>query len=241
MYRLFEHYFQRNRAALIASVISVAIFSSLGIWQLNRAEEKRLMLAEKAEPSGDVIHDLGRVQADSDAFRYRLISVSGRYDAGHQFLLDNRIVNGKPGYFVFTPFQPHGDGPSVLVNRGWVPLGASRSDLPDVDLEQAETRVEGILDRFPSVGLKLKNAEIVPPGWPAVVQMLDLGYIASVLNQELVPFQVLLDAAASEGYLRDWRWRGQPPERHTGYAFQWFAMAITVTALYLWYGVKRSR
>lgn len=221
----------------MATIISVAFFSLLGMWQLNRAEEKRLMLAEKLNRSGEIIRNVSQVDYDSN-IRYRQVSLSGRYDTDHQFLLDNRIVKGKPGYFVLTPFQPDGDGPAVLVNRGWVPLGAYRANLPNVEFERTKARVEGILDRFPSVGLKLKNAEIVPPGWPAVVQMIDSDYVSSALGREFIHFQVLLDASAADGYYRDWDWRDPSSDRHLGYAFQWFAMAITVAVLYLWYGFR---
>ncbi|MBF3306266.1 hypothetical protein HKW73_33805, partial [Pseudomonas aeruginosa] len=39
----------------------------------------------------------------------------------------------------------------------------------------------------------------------------------------------------------DWPLVSMPPERHTGYAVQWFALATALLALYLYLGVRRAR
>jgi len=61
--------------------------------------------------------------------RYQHIEAGGRYDEGRQILIDNMVNDGRAGYFVITPFALTGGG-WLLVNRGWVPLGASRAVRP---------------------------------------------------------------------------------------------------------------
>jgi len=51
---------------------------------------------------------------------------------------------------------------------------------------------------------------------------------------------VLLDPAAPDGYRRNWRPSDFGPERHIGYAFQWFALAVTLVILYLAWSFRTS-
>ena len=52
---------------------------------------------------------------------------------------------------------------------------------------------------------------------------------------------LLLAPEASDGYLRDWSQddRRFPPQRHYGYAAQWFAFAATLLAIFLKLNLKR--
>jgi surfeit locus 1 family protein len=44
-------------------------------------------------------------------------------------------------------------------------------------------------------------------------------------ERPLVRYQLLLDAGFSDGFFREWEPRALPPERHIGYAIQWFSFA----------------
>jgi surfeit locus 1 family protein len=167
--------------------------------------------------------------------------VTGHYDQAHQFLIDNQINAGNAGYFVLTPFVLQGETKAVLINRGWVPLNQNRSILPDVQLEKEQTVVTGRINRFPSVGIKLAGAEIPSEGWPSVVQVVDSQVLAKKLAYSLFPFQLELDKDLPEGFKREWHATTvMLPEQHTAYAMQWFALAFTLTILFIWYSNKRN-
>ena len=60
------------------------------------------------------------------------------------------------------------------------------------------------------------------------------------LGVDLLPFVVELDRSESHGFAREWRpHRGIGPERHRGYAFQWFALAATLLAIYTFVNLRR--
>jgi surfeit locus 1 family protein len=205
----------------------------LGMWQLRRAAEKQNLIdLYQARIS------LGPVdwqQLGESDVRYRRVRVRGQYDVSRQFLLDNQIMNQQAGYHVLTPFIIETTDQFILVNRGWIPLGASRERLPILSEPRGVRELTGLLDRFPSVGLRLKGAEMASEGWPSVVQMLDSQRIAARLGKPVHPMQLLLDDGMENGYAREWRPVNLMPEKNKGYAFQWFALAA-VTAAYaiLW-------
>lgn len=236
-----DYSFKPGWAVSLGFVALVALFVSLGLWQLQRAEAKRALMADRAARLREAPVRLSRAATDPEALRYRRVEATGEYDAAHQFLLDNQLHQGQPGYWVLTPLRLP-DGAAVLVNRGWVPQGADRRQLPAVELHTTQVQVSGVVERFPRVGFRLAGAEIPAPGWPARVQVAEPGPLAERLGYPILPYQVLLNPAAGEGYVRDWTPPALGPEKNLGYAVQWFLFAAVATILYLWHGFKpRSR
>ncbi len=176
------------------------------------------------------------------AFLYRPVKVNGHYDSDHQFLLDNQVYQGKAGYFVLTPLLLKQENKAVLVNRGWVVLGKTRANLPDVSVPQHEITLSGRINRFPRVGLQLAGAEIAAPGWPSVLQVVDKGLLSKQLGYPIFDFQVELDETAAYGFTRAWQQAYvMTPEKHTGYAVQWFLLALTLTVLFVKYGIDKKQ
>jgi surfeit locus 1 family protein len=209
----------------VLAVGAVALFVVLGNWQLGRAEEKR-QLAGHFSADGPA---LDWKQLPADAPRYQRVSLVGRYDPAHQFLLDNMSQESVAGVDVLTPFILD-DGTAVIVNRGWLPFGATRQDLPDVAVDGEQRTIVGRVDELPRPGIWLK----APPatGWPRLVQYPKMDELAAALGRGLAPRQVLLDPGVPDGYLRAWTVPGTSVDRHLGYAVQWFAFAAAAGVLW---------
>lgn len=108
---------------IILLVIAMLITSGLvklGFWQLERADEKRQILAkiQQAEQRPPLIYR----QQDLSQKTHHSIIFSGSWDDKQQFIYDNQTRGGKAGYFVLTPFIIT-DTEMLLVNRGFVPWG----------------------------------------------------------------------------------------------------------------------
>ncbi|WP_027149649.1 SURF1 family protein [Methylobacter tundripaludum] len=215
---------------------------ALGMWQLDRSEQKRAFLKEQEQAlATETLHLSATIEHNTEALRYRNVEVTGRYDVAHQFLIDNQISDGKAGYFVLTPFILTGETKAVLVNRGWIPLNQNRSILPDLQINKAEAIIAGRINHFPSVGIKLAGAEIPTEGWPSVVQVVDSDVLAKKLGYSLFQFQIELAKELPDGYKREWHTSTiMQPEQHTAYAIQWFALALTLTILFIWYSFKNN-
>jgi surfeit locus 1 family protein len=118
------------------------------------------------------------------------------------------------------------DSRVVLVDRGFVPLTGSRSDLPDLRVGEGQRTVTGRADSLPQAAVTLAAAPAT--GWPRIVSFPRMPEVAEALSAQVYPQVVLLDADQPEGYLRDWRPPGMAPDRHVAYAVQWFGLAATV-------------
>ncbi len=227
---------------LIAYLVMLAILCSLGSWQLRRAEQKKNFLLQQKQAQGEQIRNLNRMEGpELKTLEYRNVSVHGRYDEAHQFLIDNQVKSGKVGYFVMTPFHIDGRDRAVLVNRGWIASALDGTRTSDLHIAKNNTKVTGRVNHFPSVGLVLEGADIPSDSWPATVQVVNHRILGAKLGYPLLDFQIELDAAMEDGYNRDWqRVSIMPPEKHIAYAVQWFALALALTALVLWFSFKNN-
>jgi len=224
----------------LAVVLIVPLLLSLGFWQLDRADEKRTLIDRQKTRQLEAPMQLKGGDPNTEDLRYRNVAVSGRYDNQHQFLIDNQVVDGMVGFYVLTPLRFDHGSEAVLVNRGWVPMQHDRANLPDVSLEVADVEVTGMVDHFPSVGYRLQGADIPTEGWPAIVQVVDERILSDRLGYTVLPFQILLSPQCEGGYRRQWKTAAprMTPEKHVGYAFQWFALTTVLVLFYLWRGFK---
>ena len=205
---------------LLVPVLGLLV--GLGQWQLHRANEKRSLQAAFARGAETPV---ALPAVPTEAMRYVRVRAEGRYSGERQFLLDNITHEGVAGYRVVTPFEIDG-GVLLLVDRGWIPVGTDRAQLPNVRVGERVRVVTGRLDLPPQAGMRLSAA--AESGWPRRMSFPRLDALAQTLNRPLYPRLLLLDPGQPDGYVRDWQPGGMPPERHLGYAVQWFALALTL-------------
>jgi surfeit locus 1 family protein len=223
------------RATLLALLLA-ALFVRLGLWQWQRGEQREAAAARFASGANQVL-ELGG--ADSTGVPlYQRVSVAGELDGAHQFLLDNRTLEGRAGYEVLTPLSRAG-AVALLVDRGWVPFPGSRARLPDVTLTvSGPVRLTGRIAALPSPGLASGRAAPAPgSSWPKVASYPDMTQLAAALGAPLSPRILLLDPASPFGYVRAWQPPGLPPLRHFAYAIQWWSFALLT--LILWVVLSR--
>lgn len=217
----------------LALLLLMPLLLWLGFWQLDRANAKADMINAYQQRLSDPPLQLRELNSITDNHRYRQLQLDGHYDAQQQIILDNQLYRGRVGYSIYTPLQPSSGDPAVLINRGWLPIGPSRQQLPDLSVTEGSVSISGLVDQPANPGIYL--AMTVDSEWPLLVQHIDYPAIATRLGYPLLPIIVKLDPAAEHGYLRDWQieFGTMTPQRHRGYAVQWFALATTLFILYL--------
>lgn len=231
------------RAGLWPSLVTfclLILLLSLGFWQLDRAAQKRALLEAYADRPADAPLQITPGFVPDADWRYRRAEVVGEYVAERQFLLDNRVYRGRVGYQVLTPVRLARSEYAILVNRGWVPQGATRADLPAVPVPSGEgLRIEGLIDIPSDKVFVLGEGEDRDPGWPKVLQQIRFELHAEQLGVRLLPVILLLAEDQPGGFVRDWNPIVIGPEKHVGYAVQWFALAAVLSILYLWVNVRK--
>lgn len=228
---------------LLPTLVTVALLSllfGLGKWQLDRAAWKQALIDRELEISHQSPQPLLDVLASGGVLDFRPVVASGRYDLDRQLLLDNRIHQGRPGYQVLTPLRLDATNNIVLVNRGWLPLGRSRAELPALPGPDGVIPVSGTLARLPEKIFRLGDAEEPMSGWPQVIQHVEISTIEQRLGTAILPVILQLGSEQPHGFSRDWKpVYGVGPEKHTAYAMQWFTLALVLMAIYAGVNTKR--
>jgi cytochrome oxidase assembly protein ShyY1 len=122
---------------ILAGLVLVVAFVRLGIWQLDRNEERAErnaaieVNAQRAPVPVEDIGDPGSAVAPDRV--WTPVRATGVYDVEHQLVVRLRPLEGQPGVHVLTPLVT-ASGDAVLVDRGFVPqenVSASSPDVPE--------------------------------------------------------------------------------------------------------------
>lgn len=219
--------FKPSIAATLATALVVAVCLRLAFWQLERAETKANWIAEQAERSLVEPLTLTEVLALDSPSNHPL-KMRGYFDNSRVILLDNRVLERVAGYHVLTLLHSE-SGHWVLVNRGWIARGADRNVLPEIPAIDGPVTVEGFTYQYSDRTFTLADDDLSAPSWPLRVQKVEIDALAGILGVELAPFEIRVaphsDIETGDELPRVWHDPVMGPERHYGYAVQWFAMA----------------
>jgi surfeit locus 1 family protein len=235
-----NYHFQPNWPVGLGRLVFFSGFCALGVWQLQRADDKRGMQADYEQLAASEPLRVDAAQPLSAADHYRPIQVSGRYLPQYQILLDNVRHNGRAGYNVITPLQVDDYPELLLVNRGWVPLGRSRAILPELETPEGPVTLTGMvgLPRSRPIGI---GADSPPnPDGGSVWLYLKRETLAQQAGQAISPVLLLLAPDAPTGFARDWPQYDAKVGMHIGYAIQWFVFASAAIVLFLGASLRRN-
>ena len=233
---------------LIPTLVTLILFPTLvflGLWQLDRAEEKRIIDSGVSKAIAKPALELN----NHDALKlnneiYRKATINGQYDIKHQLLLDNRTHLGKPGYHVLTPFLFQGSNGNyaVLINRGWITYQGTRDNIPNIELAEDQREIKGMIKEVNrSIVLaeteKQKNTLVT---YPNLIQSIKIAELSQDLSYKLLPIIIELDKSDPDGFVREWQPYYGSIDKHNAYALQWFTMAAILLFLYIKLNLKKS-
>ena len=226
--------------ATLALLPLLAVTGYAGLWQLDRAAEKRALFESFDSVDAESFLDEPIANEAAASLRYRRIKLYGRFDPDHQILLDSMTHAGQSGYQVLTPL--HTGGKVVLVNRGWIRADADRRILPEARIAADPRTVRARVDLLPRPGLRIPSVPMDDTAaWPRRLLYPTAGEIGDQLGYAIMDYQLLLDPNEADGFVREWRPTVMRPQRHTAYAVQWFALAATLIAIYIAVNLRRRR
>ncbi|WP_420629499.1 SURF1 family protein [Candidatus Leptofilum sp.] len=218
--------------------VAIGLFVRLGIWQLDRLEQRRAENAVLQVVLDSPPLDLAEPLPDApEALENRLATVTGRYDFAHEWVLLLQTWQGRPGVQLVTPLMIEGSETAVLVNRGWVPQADyDEGAFDQYRVESGVVQIEGYLALSqPSRGEGNEAAG-------SELYRIEIPAIQAALPYELLPV-FLVESPGEDVELN-------PPLRaarevdlsegpHLGYAVQWFIFSLLTGGLYLVF-VRRS-
>jgi len=224
----------------LVTVLLLPLLISLGIWQLNRTDEKREILAKQEHkrlmPSLQITSETDSL----DDIEFRQLNVSGRYLPKYQILVDNKVHHGQVGFYVVTPLQIEGSQSTILINRGWVKATSSREVLPSIETPEGTVTVQGVAKINTRDIVTVENQNRLGKDWPALVLWLDIEELDEDIPYSLKPFVLLQDSEPKEDYAREWKVVGSSPEKNMSYAVQWFSLATALLLIFIFVNTKRT-
>lgn len=231
--------------AWILTALGVAAFCALGMWQLDRAAQKRRLFAAFANAVDMPTVDFAQARgAAGDAQIYPHLRVAGHFVPDRGYWLDEQFNGNRVGVHAIGVFAIDGQQDLLLVDRGWVAWDHVPGTTPNAPVPPAgEIVLTGLYAPFPGGGLRVGGDALQGQAqWPKLTLFLDAKAIAADLGVAVQPRMLLLDPEPAGAFVRIWKPQVFPPERHIGYAFTWFcfvAVAIAMLVARHWIKVEK--
>ncbi len=221
---------KQTRFPFIATIVAfsaIVIMLALGFWQLDRKSQKQTRLDNIEEASGASAFQLSEIVTKSDQYLDYQIKAQGTL-LEPTFFIDNVIRDGRAGFYIMKPMSTNYG--IVTLNYGWIPATGPRGKLPELTFEKTN-EVTGIL-YLPTDNVLVSETNRRYGQFPALLQQVDLDEISMHLDKDVLPFTIRLNQQ-DEIYTREWQIVSMSPEKHLGYAIQWFGLAIAALTIYL--------
>ena len=224
---------------LVITLTAFAILCKLGFWQLERAEEKQAWL--EAFQSYRLLDGakLGTElkTAEAKALNGRTVEILGEVRAQFLWLVDNKTLNGRPGYKVLAPVFVPDMQSAVIVDFGWIAAPKSRQSLPSIELP-AQLKLRGVI-KSEQLQAFVLNADELTTAWPQRIQS-----PASAL-QATYPFAlesllVYADSKTVDELPQTYKPVVMLPEKHRAYDVQWFLLAFACIGVFFFASYQRS-
>lgn len=221
-----------TRATLLMTVL-FGLAVVLALWQLNRADQKRVLQTGYIDSLGRLPMAPAALTGDQ-ADHFARVRIVGRYQP-RDFLVDNSVHNGRVGYTVVSAFL--GDqGRVYLINRGWLAAPGPRDVLPVLPLLENGLEITAVV--WPDTGLlPLLADDRWPDTWPKRVQRLNVERMRRALGGGY-PFVLRLEADQPGAFEPTAGVPDLAPDRHLGYAVQWFALGSLAFVAWLVIGIR---
>lgn len=225
------------RTTLMTALLFPGLIA-LGFWQLDRAEEKTDIAARESQRAAGAAVNLDELLEIAEKDRaYRKVTIRGHYVAEAVVLLDNQMRDGRYGHDVYGLFLDEPSEQYLLINRGWVPGDSSRRSLPNVDVPSGDFTLQATAYVPPGEPYLLAEDQFADRAWPLLVQTASSQalreFLQGGLPGKLFATELRLTPANPTGFRRDWPVVNVSPEKHQGYALQWFTMAAALLLFFV--------
>ena len=218
-------------------------FIVLGFWQIDRADQKNVLNSNYTDRQQEaiIVLDKNNVIDEKSSLLWRKVEFEGSFINKQNIILDNQIFNQIAGFNIITPFKIKGSDSLVLVNRGWHPNLKNREMLPIINEISGERILQGHIASFPVSGIKLGKNNIETLNSQIFrFQRLDAAELNYFFSAKMMPYMIYLDPIIDKELYGNFKLPAPDSQKNYGYAFQWFAFAITLLIIFIRLSMKRK-
>jgi cytochrome oxidase assembly protein ShyY1 len=209
----------------VAVVFAVACVA-LGNWQMNRNNDTMANIAKITANYSAAPVPYQQLQANFNhldpAKEWTAVAMTGTYMTADQRVVRNRPLNGAAGYEVIVPLRLE-NGDTVIIDRGWLPIGNKEPGHPDV-VPQPHAGTVTVVARLRPPEPKLNRG--APAGQIASIELNDYAAQLSYPIKTGAYGQLASESPAASVNPTPFPAPSIDPGSHLSYALQWICFGV---------------
>ena len=241
---------------LVTSFFFILIISlvSLGTWQLNRASEKHTL--QKIINQKSFLEPLSLNMPFDEFSPYQIVQATGHYRIKDSILLDNIVNQGKQGYHLITPFEILASRAIILVNRGWLPQGNTKEEIPKFITPEDLITITGHLSHPLSKPELLGDISNPLSPTPQLWYYMDQAFFSQINGYPVLPLILNLEIGGETStisstpipiedtdvaLIQDWPSYDANSSTHIRYSILWFIFALFGLIAYISISLQKTK
>ena len=238
-----KYEFNLSLIPTIAFLVAFICFIRLGFWQLDRANQKNNINSDYTSRQDEPLINLNKITPinEKDSLLWRRVELNGSFLNKKNIILDNQIFNKIAGFNILTPFLIKGGNHVVLINRGWQPNLPNRDLIPNITNIDGDKNLKGHIAKFPTSGITLGQSNIETMNSSVFrMQRLDFDELKYFFTFNILPYMIYIDPLLDKENYNTFKLPAPDSEKNYGYAFQWFAFALTLLIIFIKLGIRKK-
>lgn len=220
------------------SFFFIILFCNLGIWQLHRSHYKKNLLTtfqqrltEAPKPFLQIANTI-----NTNELQFQSVKLEGYYLNDLTMFVQNQFYQDQLGYEVLTPVKIDGQQKLLLIDRGWIPANKIHS----IDKVLGKQPIVGYIKLINEYQFILGKNIMQPNSLPLILQKINIQDISQNTHRLFYPY-ILRLTTVQHAFIRHWIITTMTPERHMGYAIQWFTMAFVLLLAFLGFSFEKVK
>ncbi|MFL7838403.1 MAG: SURF1 family protein [Candidatus Promineifilaceae bacterium] len=226
----------------ILVLIVMLVLARLGVWQLDRLQQRRAANAQIAAVLDAAPINLNEadIPEDYEEWENRLAAGSGIFDYDQQVLLKLQNWGYRAGVNLITPLVLEDGQTAVLVDRGWIP----DTEIAPEAITAFNIPGQVTIDGYIALSQELSREPAATPEGPqSEIFRVDIPALQAQIPYKLLPFYVV-QSPQDENEQLPFRLKRQTElseGNHLSYAVQWFIFSIGLGVAYLVFVYRNSQ
>lgn len=234
--------YQFSLLNVLIFIIFFTAFSVFSYWQVLRVDEKQDILNKMEEANNGSILNIDSIKENELLnFEFYKAQAQGQLLTDECFFLENIVLSGQHGMYVYCPYKLVDSNKRLLVNLGWIKRGLKRNEIPLISFGVSSSQINGVIKKPRSKPVVTSKEGKPNTELDNLWVYFDFDYLTELTTDHYLPIVLQLETQVAKELTQQWPEYDAKIGMHWGYVLHWGAFALASLILFIKFNFKKVR